>query len=153
MAAIFLAGCGGGGSYGGSGNTGGTGGTGGGATSSDVTVGPATPSAIGANKPLGATMDNVVLRGSLSGNVAGLNNVPVYVVIEDPASLFQSQAVLTVQADGANYGYALNLVGKPLTTSGHFNGNLRIFACLDTQCQRPLGGTPLSVPYDVTVSP
>lgn len=116
-------------------------------------AGPATPSAIGANQRPGATMDDVVLRGALGGNVAGLNGVAVYVVVEDPASLFQSQAPLTVQAEGAGYAYTLRLTGKALTTAGHFTGNLRIFACLDTQCKQPLGGTPLSVPYDVTVGP
>jgi hypothetical protein len=146
LAAIFLAGCGGGGSYGGSGGSA--------VTAADaVTVGPATPSSIRATKRVGEKMDNVDLRGGLSGNVDSLQNAAVYALVEDPDGLFGQQAVVVLQRGSAGYNYTVNLVGQTLTRSGHFAGNLRLFACLDTQCKQPLAGTPQSIPYDVTVTP
>jgi hypothetical protein len=142
LAALLIGGCGGGG------------GSGSGTSSSGsnaVAVGPPTPAKITATKTVGDSLGIVKLTGKLTGDADSLQGKAVTVVVEDPAQLFSSAGALTVARATSGLTYELTLAGRPLSASGHFTGNLRILACLDAACQQPLSGTPLSVPYDLTV--
>lgn len=98
-------------------------------------------------------MPDVELTGSVAGDVNSLNGKTVYVVIEDPASLFESSAQLLFQKSSSGWNYALALRGKALRTPGQLSGNLTIHACLDAQCAVHLNGTPVAVPFNVKVLP
>ncbi|MED5621844.1 hypothetical protein [Ideonella sp. BN130291] len=135
--ALLLAACGGGG--------------GGSSGPSSVSVGRASPASISGEVMVNERIPSVHLTGTLSGDVESLQGKPLYVVVEDPASLFESTATLMVLRQGVGYSYTLDLYPKPLPTAGHFTGNLRIHACLDNQCNQHLAGTPMAVPFDVTV--
>ena len=153
LMALLVAGCGGGGSGGGSAGSGsGPGGSGSvGSPAGAVTVGAPTPAKVSATKVVGDTMDSVKLTGAVTGDVESLQNKSVTVMIEDPSQLFQGTGYLTLVRTATGFSYELDLPANQLKTSGHLAGNLRVFACLDTACKQPLAGTPLTVPYDVTV--
>jgi hypothetical protein len=126
---------------------------GGGSTdsASGVTVSAATPAVITAKTFVDQAMQNVTLTGNVTGNVESLQGKTIYIVVEDPASLFMPTATLSLTRTATGFSYSLPLVGKTLTTAGKLLGKVRVFACLDSQCKQPLGGTPVVVDYDVTV--
>jgi hypothetical protein len=128
------------------------GGGGGGDAGNDagVSVQLDSPSRIDAEILEGTSMPNVTLTGHATGNIASLNGQTVYVVIEDPAGLFESQAQVLL---GGNGSVSVPLAGKLQSSARTVNGSLRIFVCLDMNCTRQLGNSPLSLPYQVTVRP
>jgi hypothetical protein len=88
-----------------------------------------------------------VLSGVATGDLAILDGATIYVVIEDPASIVSTSSVLAYP-DGR---FALTLQGRALTAPGRWTGTLTIHASLAPGGRRPLGGSPILVPYDVTV--
>ena len=151
---MLLAACGGGGgSGGGSGSGGGTGVPGASSgPASGVTVGAPTPTSIAYVTVPNQQMANITLSGTVSGDLKSLDGKPLYVVVEDPDQLFRPDgASVGLDASATSGTYRLQLTGAIMTRSGQLKGNLRIFACLDARCAQPLGGTPLIVPYDVSV--
>jgi hypothetical protein len=138
VACIGLVACGGGGSSG--------------QTTAPVTVGAPQPAAITATVWPGENMANLQLTGSLLGDVEGLQGKSVYVVVEDPAALFEPNALLSVAKFTTGWQYTLDLTGKTLSNEGRLTGVLKVRACLDADCNAPLDGTPLQIPYDVTVA-
>jgi hypothetical protein len=139
--ALGMSGCGGGG------------GDGPAAPAASVTVNAPSVSALNAEVLQGTTLPAVTLSGTVSGDVAGLAGRSVYVVVEDPASMFEANALLQLQQAGAVWQYTLSLTGRTLDTSGRRTGNLRVFVCLDAACTSRLNGTPISIPFDVNVVP
>jgi hypothetical protein len=93
------------------------------------------------------TMPVQILQGVATGDLASLNGATIYVRIEDPWALFASSSV-HAWPDGY---FELSLLGGMLTRPGHFTGDLKIHVSLDAEGRRPFGGSPLLVPYDVTV--
>ncbi|RQP26127.1 hypothetical protein [Piscinibacter terrae] len=87
----------------------------------------------------------------LTGDLSQLNGKTIFVNVEDPDHLVaQAYVILSGGASGNT------LVIEPWNfnaTVGHLKGALRIFLCLDAACTTPLGNTPISVPYDITVLP
>ena len=76
----------------------------------------------------------------------------VYVVVEDPASLFVAPTTLRVeQYTETTFIAGLELAFRPKTAVGNYQGKLRVFACLDAACTRQLRGSPLTVPYAVNL--
>jgi hypothetical protein len=73
------------------------------------------------------------------------------VVVEDPAALYTSTALLAVERLTTGWRWSLDLTGRTLVATGRRTGTLRLRACLDPACATALAGTPLSVPYDVNV--
>lgn len=91
--------------------------------------------------------------GDLGGNVQALSGRTIVIVVEDPAGMFEaSGGRLEVEPGPRGWTYTLKLLPKSLGTVGRFAGTLRIFACLDSPvCPVRLAGTPVEIPYDVTV--
>jgi len=138
--ALGLASCGGGGGDSGS-------------TAPGVTVNAPSTTSIKTEVLEGSTAPNVVLSGTVSGDPNSLSGRSVYVVVEDPASLFESNGVLQLQQSGGVWQYSLNLTGRALVTTGRRTGTLRVFVCLDPGCSTRLNGTPIAIPFDVNVVP
>jgi len=47
----------------------------------------------------------------------------------------------------------LELFGQPQAAPGHYTGVLKVHVSLDPAGTQPLGNSPISIPYDVTVRP
>lgn len=118
-----------------------------------VTVGTPGVTALNATVLQGQALQGVVLRGALTGGVESLEGRPVYVQVVDPAELFQPTALLAVERLATGWQYSLDLRGRVLTTLGQRTGTLQVLACLDAACLQPLAGSPVRVPYDVSVVP
>jgi hypothetical protein len=137
-AAALVSGCGGGG--------------GGGSTVSTVTVSaPSSMPVIASTKLVDDYYDDIEFSGMISGNLDSLNGKSVFVLVEDPANLFQAEGYLIIQRLASGSTYTLKLKGKQLKAVGHFTGNVRVRACLDAACTQPIAGTPLLLPYNVKV--
>lgn len=136
LLAAVAAGCGGGG--------GGSGGTG------SVSVRLDSPASITAEVRQDGTMSNVSLVGSIVGDVAALSGKTLYIVVEDPAQLFEADPFVTYRSSTS---LAVNLIGRVLDVAGLRQGQMRIFACLDPACATQLQGSPMAVPYRVDVLP
>lgn len=115
-----------------------------------VTVQPPTVSGLVQMAPRGGTIAPPQISGTLGGNVTSLSGQPLWLVVEDPSQLFEANAQVRLQP-GSPWRYTLDLQPRRLPRAGRFTGTLRAFACLDSACATRLGGTPLKLPYDVTV--
>jgi hypothetical protein len=116
-------------------------------------VNPPSVSALNADVLEGSALDTVVLSGTVSGDVNSLSGRTVYVIVEDPAALFEPTATLQLQQAGSVWQYTLTLRGRALGTSGRRTGNVRVFVCLDAACNSRLNGTPIAIPFNVNVMP
>lgn len=94
---------------------------------------------------------DLVLVGQASGDLSTLNGRTLWVFVEDAAGLFQPEAFTSVDVHAGTA--TINLFGKQLSTAGRFAGTLRVLVCLDAACRSQLKGSPLMLPYDVTVLP
>lgn len=107
------------------------------------------PRSITADVVQGQRLNTVSISGTAAGNISSLSGRTLYIVIEDPHSLFEPSPAVSLSASGV----LILAFGKVLPTAGLLAGNLRIYACLDPQCSTALAGSPLVIPYSVTVSP
>ncbi|NRF66046.1 hypothetical protein HLB44_03485 [Aquincola sp. S2] len=120
---------------------------------SAVQVGAPQPASITAQVPKNGRVSasgSYMISGTLGGDLFSLAGQTLYVIVEDPSSLFESNASVNI-VQGSSFSYQLVLQPRTLPTVGRFTGTLRAFACLDAGCGTRLGGTPLLIPYDVTV--
>lgn len=141
-AVALVSGCGGGGSGGDSRVS----------TVSTVTVSaPSSMPVITGTKLVDEYYDDIEFSGMISGNLDSLNGKTVFVLVEDPANLFQAEGYLSTQRLASGSTYTLRLKGKQLKVAGHYTGNVRVRACLDAACTQPIAGTPLLLPYNVKV--
>lgn len=141
--AAALTACGGSGSGGAPSDSPGTGTTG-------VTLALVSPAIIQAQIVETLPMYNSTITARVSGNLQSLDGKTIYVRLEDPASLYQPDAsIVAFSADT----YGLRLQGRPLSPAGHLTGVLKIHVSLDAAGAQPLGGSPLDIPYDITVVP
>jgi hypothetical protein len=65
-----------------------------------------------------------------------------------PANIMQSPIAIVANAGGT---YTVSL--QPLTTlaPGHLTGTLALSLCYDAGCTKPAPGSPVSIPYDLTI--
>ncbi len=126
---------------------GGGGGSGGGAGPS---VRLDSPASIAAEVRQDANMPNVSLVGSLVGDISSLSGKTLYIVVEDPAQLFEADPFVTY---ASSTSLSINLIGRAMVVPGVRQGQMRVFACLDPACATQLSGSPMAVPYRVDVLP
>ncbi|PSL81143.1 hypothetical protein C7T35_28640 [Variovorax sp. WS11] len=167
--ALLLASCGGGGGGGGGGGFAGLPASGSGSATSptdpnppttlpidatyttvNLSVSNVTPTSISGTYYVGNVMLNTSLRGTGIGDASVVAGKTLYVLIEDPAGLFESATSVSVTA-GPPPGMLIMLKGKKLEKVGEFTGSLRIYVCLDIRCSVRLGNVPYSIPYDIKV--
>ena len=134
--AVFLGACGGGGG----GDDEGGGGS--------VRVSLLSPTNIVEEVYEGAPMRTITLTGTATGDVGSLSGRTLYIIVVDPDGLFQSNPLISFAP-----GNQVNVVmaGAIQPTPRHVTGSLTVNVCLDAGCTQPLAGSPLHVPYDVTV--
>ncbi len=120
-------------------------------SSSAVSVRLVSPSRIEAEKSEGGSLLTIVTLQA-EGAVESLVGQTLYVVIEDPASLYDGNPP-AVQVDPVSKRAFISILGQPLSTAGLREGQLRVNVCIDPQCRRPLEGSPMAVPFRVMVHP
>lgn len=118
-------------------------------TLAGVTAVLTAPSIVRAEIVQGQKMNNVSMSGTALGNVTALAGRTLYIIIEDPHSLFEVRPSVSQSSTHVT----IFATGKTLPTAGLLAGNLKIYACLDPQCSTALAGSPLLLPYSVTVTP
>ena len=96
----------------------------------------------------GAPMRTVTLTGTATGDVASLSGRTLYIIVVDPDGLFQPNPLISF-APGNQVNVVMSGAIQP--TPRHVTGSLTVNVCLDAACTQPLAGSPLHVPYDVTV--
>ena len=95
--------------------------------------------------------DGMTLQVAARGQVEQLQGRVIHVVVEDSASLFQPKADVRLLADP--FRAEITLHHRRMDAVGRFRGDLKVHVCLDPDCASELGGSPLVVPFDVTVLP
>ena len=123
---------------------------GGGGGTTGVTIALVSPSIIKAQVVETLPMYGATITGRVSGDLQSLDGKTIYVQVEDPAGLYQPDASITAFSADT---YGLRLQGRPVSPAGHLTGVLEINVSLDAAGAQPLGGSPLEIPYDVTVVP
>ncbi len=130
--------------------TGGDGSTPIGGGTTGVSIALVSPTIIQAQLVETVPMYDSTITARVSGNLQSLEGKTIYVVLEDPAGLYLPDAsVVAFSADT----YGLRLQGRPLSPAGHLTGTLKIHVSLDAAGTQPFGGSPLEIPYDITVVP
>jgi hypothetical protein len=132
---------------------GGGGGGGGTAAGPSVSVALSDPSQIQATVMAEGAMPDVRITGSASGDLKSLAGKVIYVIVEDPDSLFVHNTALSFDPGSTAGSYSIVLPGTHLMTPGQYRGNLKIHVALDVNLSQELGNSPLRIPYDVTVLP
>jgi hypothetical protein len=94
-------------------------------------------------------LKTVEVRGKAHGDLGRLNGKTIHVRLDGPGDLFVADIVPTLYPGTAEFG--VNVPGATPTAAGRRTGTLRIDVCYDMECRQPLAGSPLLVPYDVTV--
>jgi hypothetical protein len=73
------------------------------------------------------------------------------VSVTDGSGTFQSNASYAY-SDPTNPHPMLTVQATPTLAPGHYAGTLQLNVCSDSGCQTPVLGSPMSVPYDVTLT-
>lgn len=95
--------------------------------------------------------DGVVLSADVTGDLSRLAGQTVYVLVEDPTKTFE---VVNTEIHANGIGNQIVLrVKSTLGRSGTTDGTLKVNVCLDLACNSPLGNSPVSVPYKLTIAP
>lgn len=107
------------------------------------------PQRISATLFPGQQMNSITLSGGVSGDIRQLAGRTLYIIVEDPHALFNSPPGVSIGTSSVQ----VFLSAKPLAATGIREGSLRVYACLDAACGTQLAGSPLLVPYRVSVIP
>lgn len=92
----------------------------------------------------------VKLTGDVVGDLTSLNGQTLYVLLEDPSGLL---SVRDTQFQQTGLGNVITLRTKPTTgRAGVLEGSLKVNVCLDAACTRPIGNSPASIPYKLSIS-
>ncbi|MFG6433277.1 hypothetical protein [Roseateles sp. LYH14W] len=95
--------------------------------------------------------DGAVLSADVTGDLSRLAGQTVYVLVEDGTQTFE---VVSTEIRANGIGNQITLRAKStLGRSGTIEGILNVHVCLDLACKSPLGNSPVSVPYKLTLAP
>ncbi|MTV37681.1 BACON domain-containing protein [Duganella radicis] len=140
LIAALLTGCGGGGGGGGSGGD------------STPAASPAltfTPSTISATVNAGASLTmNVIATVARPGDFAGASSV--FATIVDSNGVILPTATVVRDSDTQ---YHAVLLSAPTLAAGNYKGSFSVRLCRDNGCASQFPGSPVALPYDITVVP
>jgi hypothetical protein len=115
--------------------------------SAPTTTFSVTPSKLEVKYTQGDTFNQSV---TLTAENIGQTSGTVYVVVVDKNGVLASiPSVVGISNGKAN----INLVFSSALASGRYQDALKVKLCSDTQCVNEVSGSPLTIPYDVTVEP
>ncbi|NML45802.1 hypothetical protein HHL11_18790 [Ramlibacter sp. G-1-2-2] len=158
---VCLATCGGGGGGGGGGGSetsGGAASPGGGTPAANtfdaVSVSLVSPKSIQRQYEQMEGSEDIKVYVQGTGDIQQLNGKTLYAIVEDPDFITGGNAYVELGTQSVPGSNALiHLSAGRTDKSGHFQGELKLHACLDPRCATELAGSPLRVPYDITVLP
>ncbi|MDR3669558.1 MAG: hypothetical protein P4L36_01870 [Holophaga sp.] len=116
-----------------------------------VSLALVSPARIQASVPEGSQIPDQTIEVQASGNLNSLAGQTIYVEVVDPNNLFV-HTNLAVRQGAPGIFYA-TLPGQPLTSIHEYTGNIQIVVSTSSSFATQLGNSPLSVSYDVTVTP
>ncbi len=120
------------------------GGGGGGGTTSALSFSPAT---VSANIAYGTS---ATLTVHATATNPSLFTGTVYVAVVDSAALLlPSMELAAVDADT----FSATFHTSPTLAQGHYQGSFQVHLCADYQCSNEYSGSPVALPYDITVAP
>lgn len=94
-------------------------------------------------------MAGFVITADVTGDLTRLNGETIFVVIEDARGLFEV-ASTEIWPNGVGNRVSLRLKSTQ-GLSGAVEATLRVNVCLDAACTRPLGNSPVLLPYRLNV--
>jgi hypothetical protein len=94
--------------------------------------------------------DPVPFLINLSATVATGVSFPIYVAVNDPSGTLLSTAKLSSEPSDH---YTVTLQANPSLAVGHYSGSFQLNVCHDQNCAQTLPGSPVTVPFDIQVSP
>ncbi|MDB5860643.1 MAG: hypothetical protein JWQ76_4332 [Ramlibacter sp.] len=152
----LLASCGGGGGGGGDSGAGAAGSAPPGNTGFDaLSISLMSPTKVQAEYPETAYAPGFSIFIRANGDYLQLVGKTIYAIVEDPDSLVNGVTNVSVDqhppADGTGPQAIISLASRQMNTPGRFQGEFKVHACLDKDCRTELAGSPLHIPYDVTV--
>lgn len=99
--------------------------------------------------PAWKMLSPIRITADAQGDLTTLNGRTLYISVEDPDGFVESAALQTsVSASGNVLQIEPKTFGPP---PGRYTRGLRVFVCLDSACAQQLAGSPIAVPYDITV--
>ncbi|OYT87746.1 MAG: hypothetical protein CFE46_11465 [Burkholderiales bacterium PBB6] len=139
---LLLAGCGGGGSSGDQASN---------VTLANVSLPAITDETYENGSPTRTTLPSFLVSADVQGNLASLNGKTIYVIVEDRDGFVQRASVVApLRQVGTTIYVETKTFGPP---PGRYTSGFVIKVCLDSNCTTQLGGSPIVVPYDITVLP
>ena len=90
---------------------------------------------------------NILVQANPSPFVSG----PYYATVTDPTGTFSSAASLGYLDPTKNY-LLLQVQAASNLSPGNYTGSFSLTVCNDNACQFPLVGSPVTVPFSVTIS-
>jgi hypothetical protein len=144
---LLIVSCGGGGGSSSGGSSGASGG------SSGATISLVSPASIVDKMFAGSSGNGATVQFRYSGDSSSLNGKTVYVIASIPDSnLYQPNPTYSLNTSTQIFTLTLggNLSG---VAEGRYANTMKIYACLDTQCNQQLSGSPISIPYVVDTLP
>lgn len=128
----------------------GGGGGGGGSPASSVTLNVTGPARQDVDVYEGQTMPDLIINGTLSGDVGSLGGRTLYLVAEVPDSFLYRGASANVSTNGRSGN--LQLFGATVPDGVRtYTGNVVVHACLDPACTSEISVANRSIPYTVRV--
>lgn len=91
---------------------------------------------------------NIVVQANPSPFVGG----PYYASVKDPTGTFSSSASVGYLDPTKNYLLLQTQVVSAIAP-GAYTGNVQLTICNDAACQYPVVGSPVTVPFNVTIAP
>jgi hypothetical protein len=120
-------------------------------TTVDLSIASITPASIKAEYYEGGSGIGVtMLTGTATGDLGVLTGKTLYVILEDPDSLFKPNPQVFPFSGNGQAGVSVLVQPNP-KKAGIYRGNINVYACLDSICSVRLGNVPFKIPYDVVV--
>lgn len=98
-----------------------------------------------------APQQSVKLTGDVVGDLTRLSGQTLYALVEDPTGLLVVSST-QFMASGVSNSITLGLKST-LGRAGTLQGSLRVNVCLDALCAKPISGSPVTIPYQLSVAP
>lgn len=94
------------------------------------------------------SIPSFAVQADVVGDLQSLNGRTIFVIVEDPDGLVQSASLQQPLQTTATLSVETK---QPGPKKGRYVNRLRIRVCFDASCSQEMAGSPISIPYDITV--
>jgi hypothetical protein len=99
--------------------------------------------------PTSKTLQSFQVSTDLQGDVSSLSGKTIYVLVEDPDGFVERATLQQPLSQTRNTLLVETRVFGP--PKGRYTSGFRIKVCYDSACNSQMTGSPLVIPYDITV--